>query len=205
MSTVGMSLEEQKRQYGERGSQLPMDQRSIFRPHALRQYYLRRQQDVLLRLSAPPSFVLLWVVLLLCLSAGLLAWSVRLPLSLSVSGVIIPYEPTGLQALLFAPGEQQERLRTGELVQLDLGTSGLQIHLAITSLSPQVLSPVQIRTRYHLDSTLGLAVRQPAVVAVVLLSRSVALALYAGSPVNAEIQTGSRSVLSLLFFPEAGV
>jgi len=180
---------------------VPVDQRSIFRAHALHHYRLRRQQDVLPRLSAPPSFALLWIVLVFSLLGGLLAWSVQLPLSLLASGVIISSQPAGhLQALLFVPGEQRETLHAGQAVQLDLGTTGPHLHLAITSLSPQVLSPLQIRADYHLDSTLGLAVRQPAVVAVVLLNEGSALAQYAGSLVSAQIQTGSRSVLSLLFF-----
>lgn len=180
---------------------MPVDQRSLFRAHALHHYRLRRQQDVLPRLSAPPSLALLWIVLVLCLLGGLLAWNVRLPLSVPAAGVLISPQPTGqLQALLFVPGSQRETLRPGQAVQLDLGMTGPHLHLAITSLSPRVLSPLQIRAQYHLDSTLGLAVRQPALVVVVLLSAGGTLAQYAGSLVSAQIQTGSRSVLSLLFF-----
>ncbi|HEY1348711.1 MAG TPA: hypothetical protein VGF67_03690, partial [Ktedonobacteraceae bacterium] len=134
---------------------MPVDQRSIFRAHALHHYRLRRQQDVLPRLSAPPSFALLWIVLVLSLLGGLLAWSIRLPFSIPAAGVLIAHQPAGqLQVLLFVPGDQQETLRAGQAVQLDLGPTGPHLSLAISSLSPRVLSPAQIRAQYHLDSTL---------------------------------------------------
>jgi hypothetical protein len=144
---------------------------------------------------------LFWIVLLLSLSAGLLAGSTRFPLSVSASGVISQSGPSGhLQALLFAPGKQQEALRPGRPVQSDLSTTGPHVHLAISNLSSQVLSPRQVSACYYLDGTAGLAVHQPAVVAVVLTPERVALSPYAGSLAGVEIQTGSWSALSLLFF-----
>ncbi len=181
---------------------MSLPKRSIFRDRAIQRYRQRRDQDVLPRLVAPPAFALLWILLSLCLLTGFLAWSTRLPIYASVSGVIVQDEQSGQnQALLFATADQGARIQPGQPVQLWIGSSGPRLQLAVTSRMPHVLSPDQIRTRYELDGALGLAIEQPAVVVVVALGQGPELQGYPGSLVNANVQIGERSALSLLPFP----
>lgn len=178
---------------------MPLNHRSIFRESAIQRYRMRREQDVLPRFLAPPLFTFLWILLGLCLVGGWLAWNTRVPMYAAASGVLVQSQPTGqLQALLFASAEQQTALRAGQAVQLHIGTTGPQLHVVVTSVTSHTLSPEQIRTDYHLDSTLSLAVSQPALVITVLIGNNAIRPEYIGSLVSAEIQVGSRSALSLL-------
>lgn len=171
--------------------------RSIFRDSVLQHYAQRRDKDVLPRFLAPPVFVCFWILLGLCLLGGLLIGSTRVPISISVPGVLVPSEHVGqLQALLFVDGDQQRELRLGEPVQLQIGVSGPHLQLVVNTITPQVLSPTQIRVAYHLDASRGLIVTQPSVVAIVTLKASSLLQKYIGSLVNAGVQVGSSSVFS---------
>lgn len=177
---------------------MPLNHRSIFRESAIQRYRLRRDKDVLPRFLAPPLFAFLWILLGLCLLGGFLAWNTRVPLYASASGVIVPSAQAGqFQALLLAPVNQQNPIRAGQAVQLQIGTTGPHLQLTITRITPQVLSPEQIRAQYHLNGTLSLTVNQPALVALVLLSGNAARPEYVGSLVSAEVQIGSQSALSL--------
>lgn len=177
---------------------MPLNNRAIFRESAIQRYRLRREKDVLPHFLAPPLFAFLWILLSLCLIGGFLAWSIRVPFYAPISGMILPSAQAGqLQALLFAPASQQDAIRVGQAVQLQIGTTGPHLQQTITSITPHILSPEQIRTQYHLDSTLSLAVKQPSVVVSVLLHASAVGPEYVGSLVNAEVQIGSRSALSL--------
>lgn len=172
--------------------------RAIFRESAVQRYVQRRDKDVLPRLLRPPVFVFLWILLGLGLLAGGVTWSVRIPIYAVAPGVILPGEAAGqLETLLFVPADQQSTIRPGQPVQVQIGTSGPRLQLVITSVTPQALSPAQIRARYALDNVLGLVASQQAVVAVVTIQANAALQGYAGSLVNAEIQIGTRSPLSL--------
>lgn len=177
---------------------MPLNNRAIFRESAIQRYRMRRDKDVLPRFLAPPLFIFFWILLGLCLIGGFLAWSIRVPLYTPTSGMILPSTQTGqLQALLFVPASQQDAIQVGQAVQLQIGTTGPHLQRTITSITPQILSPEQIRTQYHLDSTLSLAVNQPSVVASVLLHAGAVGPEYVGSLVSAEVQIGSRSALSL--------
>lgn len=176
-----------------------MKNRTIFRNSAIQRYIQRRDKDVLPRLVRPPVFVFLWILLVLGLLAGALTWSIRVPIYTTAPGVILQSQATGqLQALLFVAADQQSALQPGQPVQLQIGVRGPHLQLALTSVTSQVLSPAQIRSRYALDNALGLVASQPAVVVTVTIQANAALQGYAGSLVSAEVQIGTRSALSLL-------
>lgn len=176
-----------------------MKNRAIFRNSAIQRYIQRRDKDVLPRLVRPPAFVFLWILLSLALLAGALTWQIRVPVYMAVPGVMVQDAPTArLQALLFVSPNQRSSIQPGQPVQLRIGTGELRLHLVVTSVASQVLSPAQIRTHYALDTALGLVANQPAVVAIVAMQANAALQGYAGSLVSAQIQIGTRSVLSLL-------
>ena len=56
---------------------------------------------------------------------------------------------------IFVPPEQVSLIRSGQSVQLQVGSIGPHLQLAVTDMFPQVLSPAQVREQYALDSTLG--------------------------------------------------
>lgn len=176
-----------------------MKNRAIFRESAIQRYIQRRDKDVLPRLVRPRFFLFLWILLVLVLLAGILIWSIRIPVYTAAPGVLRPDETTGqLQVLLFVSADQQSFVHVGQTVQLQIGASGPQLHLTITSVTSQVLSPAQIRATYALNNPLGLVVSQPAVVALVTIQAGSSLQGYAGSLVSAEIQVSTRSALSLV-------
>jgi hypothetical protein len=176
-----------------------MRNRAIFRESAVQRYIQRRDKDVFPRLLRPPVFIFLWILLSLGLLAGLLVWNIRIPVYTGAPGVILRGKTAGqLEAVIFVPTSQRSTVRPGQAVLLQIGTSGPRLQQTITSVTAQVLSPVQIRANYALTDSLGLVVSQPAIVAVVTLQEGSALQGYAGSLVGANIQIGTRSALSLL-------
>lgn len=176
-----------------------MRSRAIFRESAVQRYIQRREKDILPRLLRPPVFIFLWILLILGLLAGLVAWNIRVPVYTGAPGVMLPDKVAGhLEALLFVPENQQFTVRPGQAVILQIGASGPRLQQTITSVTAQALSPVQIRTNYALTNSLGLVVSQPSLVAVVVFPTNPAFQGYAGSLVGANIQIGTRSALSLL-------
>ena len=173
--------------------------RAIFRESAVQRYIQRRDKDVFPRLLRPPVFIFLWILLSLGLLAGLLVWNIRVPVYTGAPGVILQGKTVGqLEAVIFVSPGQLTAVRPGQAVLLQIGANGPRLQQTITSVTAQVLSPVQIRANYALTDSLGLVVSQPAVVAVVTLQESSLLQGYAGSLVGANIQIGTRSALSLL-------
>jgi hypothetical protein len=182
-----------------RESDTPVKHRAIFRESAVQRYIQRRDKDVLPRLLRPPVFLFLWILLGLGLLAGIIAWSIRVPVYTVAPGVILQGSAAGqLETLVFVPLDQRSTIRSGQPVLLQIGASGPHLQLTITSVVPQALSPAQIRARYALDNALALVVSQPAVVAVVTIQADASLKEYAGGLVSASIQIGTRSVLSFL-------
>lgn len=173
--------------------------RAIFRESAVQRYIQRRDKDVFPRLLRPPVFIFLWILLSLGLLAGLLVWNIRVPVYTGAPGVILQGRTAGqLEAVIFVSPGQRSTVRPGQAVLLQIGTNGPRLQQTITSVTAQVLSPVQIRANYTLTDALGLVVSQPAAVAVVTLQEGSVLQGYAGSLVGANIQIGTRSALSLL-------
>lgn len=180
--------------HGGKGSARP---RPIFRASALQRYRMRQEKDALPRFLAPPVFLVLWIILGLALLTGVLLWQIRIPVVRTVAGVLLPGGSGTIQALLFVPAEQAALVRAGQTVELQISATGPSLQLVVATRTPQALSPASIRATYGLDNALGLLVRQPAVVATVALPAEKTLLAYAGSLVDARIQTGSQSVLSL--------
>ena len=53
---------------------------SIFRERAVEKYIRRQEQHVILRLASPPTFVFLWILLLLSLAAATLVGFIQVPI-----------------------------------------------------------------------------------------------------------------------------
>jgi hypothetical protein len=178
--------------------------RSIFRDEAIKSYIERREKGILPQLVAPPVFLFLWILLGLLLTAGLLAWLAQVPTYVEGDGIILEQQspsasgPREAVALIFLPATSAPRLQAGLPVQLQLGSTGPALTRKIEQVEPGVLSPSAVRTRYALASSVSEKLTEPVVVVSVRLGPTIPVQLYAGSAVSAQVQVGSRRVLSLL-------
>ncbi len=177
--------------------------RSIFRSEAIKSYRERQEKAVLPHLVAPPIFLFLWVLLGLLLTAGLLAWSAQIPTYVEGEGIVFKQQPASAArppvavALIFLPATSAPKVRAGLPVQLQLGSTGPTMTSRIDQVEPGILSPSVVRTRYALARSVAETLTEPVVVVSVQLGPGVPYQKYTGSMVSAQVQVGSRRVLSL--------
>lgn len=178
--------------------------RTIFRHKALQQYEQSRNKTVLPRYVSPPIFVCLWILLGLLIIAGVAAWLGQVPTYVAGSGVVLDPGSTTQQggneavAVVFVPATPSLTLRPGLPVQLQIGSTGPQVASTITTVEPGIVSPNEARDRYALGGVASAVITQPSVVVTARLGPSIPAQAYAGSIVSAQVQVGTRSVLSLL-------
>jgi hypothetical protein len=172
--------------------------RPIFRESAMKQYLQKREQDVLPNTVSPPFFTYAWLVLLLLVVAGMLAWSSEVPTFTTASGVITAQtaNSNATQALLFIPSAQGSQIKAGQAVQIQIGTNGTPQVSKITSVEPGVISPTDARKRFALDNGAAQVITEPSVIATVALDKSFSAQAFAGTTISAQVQIGTHSVLS---------
>ena len=176
---------------------MPAQKSSIFRNKAIQKYRESREKTVLPRFLAPPVFFLFWILLMLLYGAGLLVWFGQVPAYVTGSGVVLETTSTLTNAsrqavaILFVPFTSSVHLQPGQPVQLQLASTGVQLTSAITAVEPKILSPSEVRKHYLLSIT------TPSRVVMVALGSQFSGSVYTGSPVQAQIEVGSRPFLSL--------
>jgi len=182
----------------------------LFRRQALEFYAQSREKTILPRLTRPPVFLLLWLLLSLTVIALVVTWLVRIPVYASGSGIII--EQTALHqqqmvhtavALVFLPLTPGHiipvRTGTPAYIQLGNGAQEQQITGQVAMVVAGPLSPDEIEQRYHLAGK-GLELATgPSVVVRIDLGPTFSAQAYAGSLLHTQVQIGSISVLSSLF------
>ncbi|GHO49945.1 hypothetical protein [Ktedonospora formicarum] len=181
------------------------ERRTFFRQAALENYSVRREKDVLLRLMAPPSFALFWLLLGLILVGLSLAWGIAVPIYTNCSGVVEHQVvwPEKSNVLLFLPRSMSSPVQVGASVQFRM-VAEEQISIAgtVIKVGSQAESPVDVRQRYQLTGTQSSLIVGPVVVVQVRPVQELPSRLYGGSMVQAQIYVGSRRLLSL--FPGFG-
>ena len=172
--------------------------RPIFRESALKKYLEKREQDILPQTVSPPFFTYAWIVLVLLLGAGVIAWSTDVPTFTTAPGVITANATArdATQALVFFPATNAPKLQAGESIQLQVGANGPTSTSKITSIIPGVISPTDARKRFALDNGAAQVITQPSIVAIVGLDKSFPAHTFAGTTINAQVQIGSHSVIS---------
>ncbi len=174
--------------------------RPIFRESAMKQYLQRREQDILPHTVSPPFFTYAWIVLVLLVAAGVIAWSADVPTFTTASGVVTaqatPQNRDATQALIFFPSANAPKLQPGETIQLQIGANGPTSTSKITSVVPGIVSPTDARARFRLDNAAAQTITEPSIVAVVGLDQNFPARKYAGTTVSAQVQIGSHSVIS---------
>jgi hypothetical protein len=178
--------------------------RTIFRNKAMQHYTQSREKDILPRFVAPPVFIFLWILLGLLFIATVLAWLEQVPTYVTGSGVVLD-QGVGTQnggneavAVVFLPATTSLKVTAGQPIQVQVGSSGPQLSGTIATVKPGVLSPSQARQQYGLNGSLAQVITQPSVAVTVQLGPGFSTQTYAGSIVNAQVQVGTRRVLSLL-------
>ena len=180
--------------------------RSIFRQRAIDQYMQRREIHVILRLVSPRMFTFLWILLLLTIGAGGLVWSIQEPIMVQGKGIVAqPKAAAGKTAqgivvlLLFSP-DQQANLRVGQPVTINIATptATITFNTSIRTVESGVMSPVAINTQLNLQQALAPGISGPSIVAIAPVEPMALAQTYLGSQVQAQVQIGSQSALSLL-------
>lgn len=167
----------------------------IFRKEAIEKYSQGRDKNVLPQFVLPPVFVFLWCLLALFISAGITAWLGRVPVYVTGIGVVLDPSSSGniangeTTAVIFIPYSPSLRLQAGQPVKMQLGLTGPRITAAIQAVDPHVLSPSKVRKHFLVSIT------DPSVAVTVLVESQ--LSLYTGSLVQAQVEVGSRRLLSL--------
>jgi hypothetical protein len=178
--------------------------RQFFRKEALEHYARSREKDILPRSVAPPVFLFFWILLGLLLAATLLAWQVQVPTYAAASGFIAQdgqpgIQPAGeTQAVLFVPADLSPTLRAGQSLTLEVALTGQTLAGTITTVRPGVITPDAARQQYALTGDLALVITQPSVVVTLNLGAALPQGIFAGNSLIAQVQVGTRSVLSLL-------
>ena len=173
--------------------------RSIFRNKALKQYAQSKEKDILPRFVAPPVFLFLWILPGLLLVSVVVAWLGQIPTFVAGSGIVMkPDTQTGhTVAVIFLPATPTLKLHAGMPVLLQIG-SAEQMRSQIATVEPGVLSPSDAQQKYALNGALSQVITQPSIAVTVTLGQNIPAQTYAGSIVNAQVQVGTRDVLSLL-------
>jgi hypothetical protein len=170
---------------------------AIFRNKALQKYRENREKNVLPRFVAPPVFLFFWILLFIFIGAGLLVWLGQVPAYVTGSGMVLDpgNSVTGgsneAAAIIFVPYTSSVHLQPGQPVLVGIGTTGLQITSTIAAVEPQIFSPSEVRQYY------SLSISDPSLAVVVALGSQISVSVYAGTPVNAQIEVGSHRFLSL--------
>lgn len=178
----------------------------MFRSKALAYYARSRERDILPHFVAPRAFVFLWILMALLLIATLGAWLAQAPAYVIGSGVILDSQGSMQQgnsettAVIFLPETSSLHPRAGLPILMQIGTAGPQLSSTIAAVEPGVMSPEQARKQYALNGNLALLITEPSIAVTVKLGPDIPVQTYAGSIVRAQVQVGTRRVLSLLPF-----
>ena len=183
---------------------------SIFRAAALQHYMQSREKAALPRIISPRTFVFLWVLFGLLLGSGLVAWLTRVPVYASGQTVIVDLRGRSqsqdareddLWAVVFLPPANLAHLRSGQKLFLRFDATGGRLSVPIAAVEPEIISPDAAQRRFALSGAAALAVPQPAAVATAPMGsflNTLPASTYVGSIYPAEVEVGSRRIMSLL-------
>lgn len=183
---------------------MPSPEPSIFREKALKKYFRKQEQNVVLRLITPPVFACFWVILLVFCAGGALAWSIHVPVSVTGQGIVTQQamgnssQEQEVVAVLFFPPNEQAHLHVGQPVNLQIGPQGSSVTSSVQQVNTTLISPEEARSRFNLQGGLAQVIIGPSVQVTVAIHPLASARVYVGSVCAASIQTGSQSILSLL-------
>ena len=181
-----------------------MPEKTIYRQSAIMAYRRRMEKDVVPHLISWPIFVYLWILLAVFIADGCIAWFAQVPTYVSGSGIMFASGNTlqpaygKMVAIVFLPPDHSAHIRAGQPVDIQIGSSGMDVQGTIVQVEPGVISPAAARQRYQLDSAGALLITQPSIVAIIKPAIVLSASAYAGSLLTARIETGYQRLLTLL-------
>lgn len=171
--------------------------RQLFRSDALRRRAAAQDRAVLPRLVRPPVFLLAWLLVLLLVAAGVLVWATTVPVYAAGTGVLA-LRADDADLVLFLDPAEQTHLAAGQPVLLTIAPHQPALAGKIVRVDPRVLGPDAARAAYGLTGAAGLAVTQPASVALARLDDAGDHSNATGSIGPVRVRVGSQRVASLL-------
>lgn len=170
---------------------------SIFREQALKRYLQRQHRGTLLRLLSPPIFIFGWLLLVFLVVAVVLAWYIRVPVYATGQGTLVLQDGQVVAVFFVTPGQEQQ-IQEGQAVDLRIGPAAAQVDGVIMQRERDPIGPDEARQRFNLQGELAYLIGGPSITVLVRLEAVVDADLYVGSLCVVQVQTGSRSILSLL-------
>jgi hypothetical protein len=177
--------------------------RSIFRHEALWQSAQGAQRTVLPRLIQPRTFLCLWILIGLLVSAAVLASLAEAPVLTSGTAAVVDLDD-GPTLVLILPATSLDRLQVGQSGWIDWPGAAEPVAVRLTGIETAIHSPADLRQRFSLPLE---SISGPSVLAFAdgdrLLEGTSGLTLesYRGSTAPVRIQTGVRSLISLFTDP----
>ena len=171
----------------------------FFRARAMKEYMQRQEKDILPRFLSPYITILSYLLLLLLLLVGLLAWWGEVPLFISGSGVVLTKGPAHTSRkiiVIFLPAKYVSYIHSGADVELYVEPAGRQFSSTIKSVEAQIINPDEARKRYLLNDNTAQVITQPSVAATLLPGVTSAPHLDTGDLVGAQVRVGSQHILS---------
>jgi hypothetical protein len=181
--------------------------RSIFRPEAVRRYAEAREQSALPKFVSPRIMVALWIIVVLLIFSGVTVWFTSMPVYVSGLAIVVDTEnkpvsiEEGTALLVLLPLEAQPALYKGKTILIQVNASSKPLQRKIVTFEKDASKMNGILEEFDLDNHPAVAKAQPAVIAIVQLEDMEGDVLandYIGTIFRADIQVGSRRIASLL-------
>jgi len=173
----------------------------IFRPEALQRYLRGLQTPVWPRLVSPPIFLCIWILAVLLLMTGMSVWLCKIPVYVSGVATVVQ-RPDGemLIVAFFAP-EHLPRLQAGQTLALSSHDGRSRFTEAIVAVKSDIISPAAAQRQFALGLGAAHVITEPSAVAMARLEASyfsLPADLYLASSFRADVEVGTRRVISLL-------
>ena len=170
---------------------------SIFRSEALEHYIQSREKNILPRITTPPVFLCMWILLGLCITAITVACLAQVPVYANGSGIVLERDAIVLVFLPTSPAHPLH-IHSGAPVHLQIGVPGQTINSTIDRVETGVLSPADAQKRYGFAQKVPQLITGPSIAASIKLDATFPSLSYAGTIVNVQVQVGTTDVLSTL-------
>ncbi|HEU4770239.1 MAG TPA: hypothetical protein VFS77_22925 [Pyrinomonadaceae bacterium] len=189
-------------------------QRLIFRVEAIRRNSRGGGEAILPQFSSPGIIWLLWTLIGLSLAGGLLLWFLQVPVYAKATAILLPadyYSKSGHNArvsheplvAVVIPARTGREVRVGQRVFWSFSKTGPRVSRIVMEVEPSVRSPESLQTSLGLHGRTTASITEPSVIAIVNLGPvpdDVPASAYVGSVYYAEVEVGTKRVISLLPF-----
>lgn len=176
----------------------------FFREKAMREYLQRQEKDILPRFLSPYTTILFYLLVVLLVFIGLLAWWGETPFFISGAGIVradgsaAAAQSQKMVIVLFLPAKYASQVHLGAEAQISIEPAGQQFTSTIARVEAKSISPQDARQRYKLTDAAAQAVPQSSVTAILLPIPLHSPHVEAGDLVSAQVHIGEQRILSFL-------